>query len=167
MNLVLVCDGASSGNGGACGAGVVLYDEATGKKIDSVSEYLGDGTNTFAECMAIVKGITWMVGYMQNMEEPLRAAGDTVSLTILSDSVLVVNMINDKAKPRKDGTKRYLAEIMSDLEELKAQPGLKEVVVKHVGRDFTHEADSLAQEVAQSKQHEQSAAQFPFLNPKK
>ena len=167
MNLVLVCDGASSGNGGACGAGVVLYDEATGKKIDSVSEYLGDGTNTFAECMAIVKGITWMIGYMQNMEEPLRAAGDTVSLTILSDSVLVVNMINDKAKPRTDDTKRYLAEIMSDLDELKSQAGLKSVKVEHIGRDFTHEADYLAQDVAQSKQRERSNEKYPFLNPKK
>ena len=109
MNLVLVVDGASSGNGGACGAGIVLYDSDSGKKVDSASEYLGEGTNTFAECMAFVKGITWFIGYMQNMEEPLRAAGNTVNLTILSDSVLVVNMMNDKAKPRTDDTKRYLA----------------------------------------------------------
>lgn len=167
MNLVLVTDGASSGNGGACGAGVVLYDRDTGKKIHALSKDLGDGTNTYAECMAMVTAITWMIGYMQEMEEPLRAAGDVVNLTILSDSILVVNMINGAAKPRTDETKSYIAEIASDLDELREQAGLKTLEVKHIGREFTHEADALATDVSQSKQREKAKTEFPFLIPKK
>lgn len=163
MNLVLVADGASSGNGRSCGAGVVLYDKNSGKLIHSFGEYIGEGDNTYAECQAVVKAITWMIGYVQDMEAALRAAGDRINLWILTDSNFLVDLMNDDAKPRTDHTKRYLAEIMSDLDELKAHKTIASITVKHVGRDYTHEADSLAQEAAQKAQKQKTEAEFPFL----
>ena len=78
--LTIYVDGASKGNPGKAGIGVVLFCE--GKKIKEYSQYIGIATNNVAEYMAVVFA----------MQEALIV--NVRNITIFSDSELVVNQIN-------------------------------------------------------------------------
>ena len=51
--LVLYADGASRGNPGNAGIGVIVYDK-TGKVVKTVSKYIGKTTNNVAEYNAFL-----------------------------------------------------------------------------------------------------------------
>src|ERR671933_521903 len=56
--LVAHTDGGARGNPGPAGYGVVIQDE-TGRKIASLSEYLGQQTNNFAEYQALIAALEY------------------------------------------------------------------------------------------------------------
>jgi len=79
-------DGASKGNPGEAGIGVIIYD-VNDFIVDSCREYLGTATNNQAEYKALIKS----TGMIKN----LIASGenDFESIEFYSDSELMVNQV--------------------------------------------------------------------------
>ena len=85
MKLIANIDGASLGNPGPCGIGIVLQDPG-GKVLREHFENIGMGTNNRAEYMALLKSLE-LVGDMGATEIEVR-----------SDSLLVVSQMNGDYK---------------------------------------------------------------------
>jgi len=56
MKLKIFTDGASRGNPGDAGIGIVIKQD--GKVVREVSDYLGKAPNNVAEYMAMIRGLT-------------------------------------------------------------------------------------------------------------
>ena len=56
MNLIMFIDGASKGNPGAAGIGVLLTD-ADGVTVAEIGEGIGQATNNVAEYKALIRGL--------------------------------------------------------------------------------------------------------------
>ena len=125
--LTIYVDGASAGNPGKAGIGVVFFCE--GKKIKEYSQYIGVTTNNVAEYMAVVFA----------MQEALIV--NVRNITILSDSELVVNQINGVYKVKDNN----LFRLYKQVEHLKN--GFKKFSITHIKRAGNKEADKLAKQV--------------------
>ncbi len=79
--LICYVDGASSGNPGPAGIGIVIYNEKE-ELLTQISEFIGQTTNNVAEYRAVIKTLEYAVS--QN----------TKNLTIFSDSELIVKQLN-------------------------------------------------------------------------
>lgn len=121
-------DGASRGNPGPSGIGIVIQDER-GKTLLEISEYIGENlTNNQAEYHALVRAL-----------ETSRERGiDEVE--IRSDSQLLVRQMNGRYRVDSENLKD-LHRRASELES-----GFKGVTYKHVSRDKNEAADRLANE---------------------
>jgi ribonuclease HI len=127
MRVSLYCDGASRGNPGPSGAGVVLLDEK-GEQIFELSRYLDNGTNNEAEYRALVRG--------------LEAAADlgVKRIEIFSDSELVVRQLSGKYKVRNPRLRSLFDQAVSRLQQF------DDYAIFHVGRELNQQADRLANE---------------------
>ena len=127
MSVSLYCDGASRGNPGPSGAGVVLLDEK-GKQIFELSRYLDNGTNNEAEYRALVRG--------------LEAAADlgVKRIEIFLDSELVVRQLSGKYKVRNARLRSLFDQAVSILQQF------DDYAIFHVGRELNQQADRLANE---------------------
>ena len=119
-------DGASRGNPGEAGIGVLALDEA-GNTLLALHGYIGVSTNNVAEYTALLALLE------RSREMPW------TRLVIHSDSELMVRQINGRYKVRDAGL-RPLYEKATRL--LKALPF--DHVVRHVPREENREADLLA-----------------------
>lgn len=122
--LTINIDGASRGNPGPSGIGVVISRE--GEKIAEYNEFIGNSTNNFAEYMALKKALK-MASTLEDNE-----------ITILSDSELVVKQRNHYYKVRSKRLKVIFREI-SNLEK-----SFKRVRYRHIPRENNRAADLLA-----------------------
>jgi ribonuclease HI len=86
-SCILFTDGASRGNPGEAGAGIVLVDE-NGREIAADSFYLGQCTNNAAEYQALIAGL----------ETALRCG--CTALSIYLDAELIVRQITGQYKVR-------------------------------------------------------------------
>jgi ribonuclease HI len=88
--LTIYTDGASRGNPGEAGAGVIIYNHR-GEMVKKIKVYLGTTTNNVAEYMALIIAL----------KEAVRLKADAVQL--FSDSELMVRQIKGiyKVKDRK------------------------------------------------------------------
>lgn len=88
--LYIYTDGASRGNPGEAGAGIVVYDEH-GTIIKEIKKYLGHTTNNVAEYLALIIAL----------KEAIQLKADVVHLFL--DSELVVRQIKGiyKVKDKK------------------------------------------------------------------
>lgn len=125
-SATIYTDGASRGNPGESGIGIVLVDE-DGKK-NNIKEYIGIGTNNQAEYKALIRGIVEAKSLKKN------------NLKIFSDSQLVVNQIKGQWKV-KDAS---LKELFSHAKELLRH--FQNVEITHIARENNKEADKLANE---------------------
>ena len=127
MTVSLYCDGASRGNPGPSGAGVVLLDEK-GEQIFELSRYLDNGTNNEAEYRALLRG--------------LEAAADlgVKRVEIFLDSELVVRQLNGRYKVRNPRLQSLFDQAMSRLQRF------DDYAIFHVGRELNQQADRLANE---------------------
>ena len=127
MRVSLYCDGASRGNPGPSGAGVVLLDEK-GEQIFELSRYLDKGTNNEAEYRALVRG--------------LEAAADldVKRIEIFLDSELVVRQLSGKYKVRNARLRSLFDQAVSILQQF------DDYAIFHVGRELNQQADRLANE---------------------
>ena len=125
MGASLYCDGASRGNPGPSGAGVVLVDH-NDDKVLQLSCFLDSATNNEAEYQALIKG--------------LEAAGelDLRRLRIFSDSELVVKQLRGEYQVRNPRLQALYSETMSRLKQF------EEYAIFHVGRELNQQADRLA-----------------------
>ncbi len=85
--LLVETDGASRGNPGFAGVGVIIKDE-TGKTLETIGKFLGISTNNQAEYQALITAL----------EAVQRYAPEAV--TVHSDSELMVKQINGQYRVR-------------------------------------------------------------------
>ena len=122
--LTIYVDGASAGNPGKAGIGVVLFCE--GKKIKEYSQHIGIATNNVAEYMAVIFA----------MQEALIMR--VQNITVFSDSELVVNQINGIYKVKDNN----LFRLHKQVQHLKN--GFRKFNITHIERAGNKEADKLA-----------------------
>ncbi len=120
----LFVDGASFGNPGPSGIGVVLMRD--GQVLAERSEDTGYGTNNEAEYRALIAGLT----------DALRHGIRT--LTVTSDSQLLVRQMSGEYRVKQ----QRLAALKSEAEQLVAK--FDSVRLQYVGREGNARADELA-----------------------
>ena len=126
MTFTACTDGASRGNPGDSGIGLVVRDEA-GDLVLSEYGYIGRATNNVAEYTALLAMLR-------------RARRWSCSrLVIRSDSELMVRQISGDYKVRDEGLRPLYRKVV-DLLERSPFP----VEVRHIPRDENGEADRLA-----------------------
>lgn len=126
--LVIFTDGASLGNPGPMGIGIVIYRDSM--RIEELSESIGEGTNNIAEYRAVIKALQ-TAHRMGEME-----------VHIKSDSELVVRQLNNEYKVKDPKLKPLKEQIDKLCANMK-------VFFEHIPRDKNKEADKLAKEAAE------------------
>jgi ribonuclease HI len=129
-------DGASSGNPGPSGIGVVisLAGEDARHKSHRISEYIGIATNNVAEYTALLKGL-----------ETAKSLG-IQNIKIFMDSELLVRQIKGIYRVKNANLIPLWIKTMNILKEF------SDYSVNHVPREMNKEADSLARRAAAQKQ---------------
>ena len=136
-SAVMYCDGASSGNPGKSGIGVVINvasnnSQQPGKKKKyKISEYIGTATNNVAEYSALIKGL-----------EKAKSLG-LKKMKIYLDSELLVRQINGIYKVKNKNLMDLWIQANSILK------AFDEYEIIHVRRELNKEADALATEAVQ------------------
>lgn len=123
--LVAHSDGGARGNPGPAGYGVVIQDES-GRKVATLSEYLGHQTNNFAEYQGLIAALEYSVKHGPR------------ALKLISDSELLVRQIKGIYKVKNP----VLQDLHARAKELIAQ--LEWFSIGHALRAQNQEADSLA-----------------------
>ncbi|MEE9200758.1 MAG: ribonuclease HI family protein [Candidatus Brocadiales bacterium] len=83
--VLIYTDGASRGNPGRAGIGVVIYD-GEHNVLDEIAEYIGEATNNVAEYRALIRGLERALEY------------PPVKVEVFCDSELVVKQMNGQYK---------------------------------------------------------------------
>lgn len=130
--IILYSDGASLGNPGKAGIGVVIYDQDR-KLIKEISKFIGITTNNVAEYMALVYGL----------EEALYLRAKKVSCFL--DSELLVRQLEGSYKVRDEKLKLFYHQVKY-LEHF-----FNKISFSHLPREKNKEADKLAKEAAKGK----------------
>ena len=117
-------DGGARGNPGPAGVGVVVSRD--GEVLRARGYFLGRKTNNEAEYTGLLKGIE------------LATAMQAASLTIVSDSELLVHQVNGKYRCKAANLKPLLADAKRGLEAFDTWQ------VRHVLRSDNVDADRLA-----------------------
>lgn len=135
--IILYIDGASLGNPGDAGTGIVVYEEKDNQKklLFKKGYYIGAQTNNFAEYAALLFGLT----------ELLARADQAV--TVYSDSELLCRQIQGIYKVKHEN----LIFSFNLAKELLRQ--FREVTIHHIPREQNREADALSKKSAESKKN--------------
>ncbi|MBI2844319.1 MAG: NAD(P)H-dependent oxidoreductase [Armatimonadetes bacterium] len=133
-NLLVAVDGASKGNPGAAGIGVVVYGES-GKVVREISEHIGIATNNVAEYAALIRGL----------EEALKLGAESVR--VQTDSELLARQIAGTYKVRA----AHLSSYHERAKSLLAQ--FRKAEISHVPRGQNAHADRLASKAANGETH--------------
>jgi ribonuclease HI len=128
---VLFCDGASSGNPGDSGIGILLI---IGDHTYRLSEYIGDATNNIAEYTALVKGL----------QEAKRHGADSVD--IRTDSELMVKQIKGHYRVKSENLLKLYEQAISLLRRFKSY------TITHIPREKNADADNLAKSAIKNRQ---------------
>lgn len=123
----LYCDGASRGNPGLAGAGVVLIDPG-GEVREEHREFLGQATNNVAEYRGLLLGLKMARGLGIN------------KIQVFSDSELLVRQINGSYRVKQPHLLVLWQEAQRELQQFAARR------VTHVPREENRQADRLANE---------------------
>jgi ribonuclease HI len=128
---VLWVDGASRGNPGQAGAGLVL--ERGGRRVLCIGEYLGEATNNEAEYKALILG----------MEEAKRLG--ISRLEIFSDSELIVRQMRGEYRVKSPALQELY------FRAVKSLGSFRQAVFNHVPREKNRQADKMANMAIDSK----------------
>ena len=128
MTIVAYTDGASRGNPGKSGIGVILKDEQ-GTILFQASDYIGDATNNIAEYQALLLCL-----------KKARELGCT-KLRVYSDSELMVRQLSGRYRVKDKKLQQYYKKAS---ELLKDSSFTFEII--HVAREGNRDADELANE---------------------
>ena len=126
-HLIAHSDGGARGNPGPAGYGVVIQDES-GRKVGTLSEYLGHQTNNFAEYQGLIAALEYALQHGPK------------ALKVISDSELLVRQIKGIYKVKNAA----LQDLHGRAKELIAQ--LDWFSIGHAMREHNQEADRLANE---------------------
>jgi ribonuclease HI len=125
MNLKIYADGASRGNPGPAGIGLVILDES-GQVIEEYSRYLGETTNNVAEYQALINALTIAKKYVP------------CSIDIYMDSELVVKQMQGLYRVKN----QILMEHFRNVQML--TPAFDKIIFTHIPREQNKLADNLA-----------------------
>lgn len=125
-------DGASRGNPGAAGIGVVISDER-GAKVAEISEYIGNTTNNVAEYTALVRGL----------QEAIRLGA--ISVRIFADSELLVRQVTGAYKVKAAHLRPLYEAAVGLLSKF------RDATIVHVPREENADADKLASQAAKTR----------------
>ena len=128
MRFFLFTDGASRGNPGPAGAGVILKDEK-GQVLMEGSQFLGRMTNNEAEYRALLFGLTKAAAEVQGK-----------TLVVLMDSELVISQLRGIYRMKAAHLRELLVEVKIKEQEF------GEVIYKLIPREKNSHADALANE---------------------
>jgi len=130
--LAVYTDGASRGNPGDAGIGVVIASE-DGTVLREISEYIGRTTNNVAEYSALITG--------------LRAVAElgATEVVVCTDSELMAHQINGIYRVKSAKLKPLYEQAMGLLRSF------RRFKVTHVYRESNSRADELAGEAAKKK----------------
>jgi len=134
MTIVAHTDGASRGNPGESGIGIILRDDK-GTTLFEGSGYLGKATNNIAEYQALLACLR------KAQEFPC------TKLVVYSDSELMVRQLRRQYKVRDRILQRLYAEATDLLKQASYQ-----FEINHVAREENREADELANVGIDSRQ---------------
>ncbi len=126
MTLYAFIDGASRGNPGESGIGLIVKDQ-NGRRILSVEAYIGRTTNNIAEYTALIALLTKM------------KKSKCTRLVVHSDSELMVRQLNKEYKVKNQHLKKFHRKVTKVLDDIPFQFELK-----HISRNLNAEADKLA-----------------------
>jgi ribonuclease HI len=126
MTLYAATDGASRGNPGESGVGVIVRDES-GREVLSEYGYIGKATNNIAEYTALILLLQKMCGV------------PCTRLVVQADSELLVRQVNGVYKVKDPGLKRKFEEV----QRLRAAAPYA-MELRYVPREENAEADRLA-----------------------
>ncbi len=130
--LTIYTDGASSGNPGPAGIGLVIFDN-NDRQVGKVSQYIGVQTNNFAEYTAVIKALRIAAYFRAKV------------VRIRTDSELVVKQINGEYKVKNENIRPLYDTVM----DIKKNVG--EARIEHVSRSVNDKADYLAKKAAESR----------------
>jgi len=134
-------DGASMGNPGDSGAGILIQD-GYGNEIFSDSFFLGYMTNNRAEYEALLRAL-----YKANLSR-------IMNVYIYTDSLLITNQIKGIYKVKDPLLQRYVNEAKKIIKNF------KNFEVKYIPREKNRIADRLAKNAAKEKGGRQVVALF-------
>jgi ribonuclease HI len=126
IHLEIYIDGASKGNPGHSGVGIVIY--RNGLRIKNISNYIGTATNNVAEYTALIYAL----------EEALLLKAK--SLKINTDSQLLARQLNKIYKVKHAGIINLYNRAVHLL------TGFEKVLINHIPRQENSLADKLATE---------------------
>lgn len=130
--LILYVDGASKGNPGPSGIGVVVCD-AGGKVLAEIKRTLPETTNNIAEYQALICGLE---------EALVRKASE---VCVRSDSELIVKQSSGQYKVRAD----HLKPLAEQVKQLAG--GFHRVIFQQIPREQNKLADRLAKNASRRK----------------
>ena len=142
--LALHIDGASRGNPGPAGIGVVIKDPA-GRTVAEISEFIGSGTNNVAEYRALIRGL----------EEAARLGARTV--TVRSDSELLVRQLKGEYKVKSPDLSPL------HLEAHRLLKSFGRAGVERIARGENAAADALANRALDAASPEPSSLEFSAI----
>jgi len=144
--LIAHSDGGARGNPGPAGYGVVIKDES-GRKVATLSEYLGRQTNNFAQYQGLIAALEYAIEHGPK------------ALKLISDSELLVRQIKGIYKV-KNAT---LQDLHGRAKELIGQ--LDWFSIGHALREHNQEADRLANEAMDKGTGRSASGVAPSLSP--
>jgi len=122
--LEIYIDGASKGNPGHSGIGVIVLEHGT--QVKNISRYIGTATNNVAEYTALIYGL--QEGLLSKAEH----------ITVKTDSQLLCRQINKEYKVKSQSILNLYNQALQLLS------GFKKFSIKHIPREENIEADKLA-----------------------
>lgn len=137
--LKVFTDGASRGNPGESGIGIVVTDD-----LDNIiikwNEYLGKATNNQAEYRALLKSLD----ILKQLLDENKIKIDFVEF--YADSELMVKQIEGKYKIKNPGLKLLHSDFTKKIRSL----GVR-FSIKHIERELNKKADKLANQAIDNK----------------
>jgi len=131
-SINIFIDGASRGNPGPSGVGVVFYDEQN-NVVKKLFKFIGNATNNVAEYSALIYA----------MQEALIDRYDEVR--IKSDSELLTKQLTGEYKVKNDNLKPYY-DLFQHISK-----GFSKIEVISIGRECNSVADKLANKAIDSR----------------
>ncbi len=125
-------DGASSGNPGESGAGVVVFDSA-GAEILRKSIYLGKMTNNMAEYEALLHAVSWA------------QAASVETLRVYTDSELIARQVSGVYAVKNVQLKKYFQAVKDTV------ASFLKFEIRHIPRERNGIADKLARDGAHKR----------------
>ncbi|MBS3977298.1 MAG: ribonuclease HI family protein [Syntrophomonadaceae bacterium] len=125
MQLVIHSDGASRGNPGDAGIGILITD-VKGQVLLEIAEYLGQATNNVAEYTALIRGL----------EEGLKIGGTEV--LVYCDSELMVKQLSGLYRVKNEGLIPLFRQV------LQLRQKYRKFNISHIPREKNKRADQLA-----------------------
>lgn len=125
QELIIHTDGASRGNPGKAGIGVVIYDKDY-HRVEELCRFIGESTNNVAEYQAMILAAQKALAYR------------TKKVTFKTDSELLVRQLNGTYRVKSPGILPLYNELIAILQKI---PAWK---ICHVRREENVHADILA-----------------------